>query len=185
MSRSGRASLKFIMDVDDEEPDPRMNKRDQASPPGPSRGGRGSSAPYYDNPRDQDNNPYTATTSTTSNIRHHLDHSLSSRTSPSSPSAALTSRAPIINEPGNPDAEEDMMNRPYGSQLSGSSGGVGGGPNPPNRPGGSPSDVPVKLTPITGRVSRAKKGVPVHVCDVCRPPKVSLGTQVPRLQTQN
>ncbi|KAL7788437.1 hypothetical protein V8C43DRAFT_287581 [Trichoderma afarasin] len=32
-------------------------------------------------------------------------------------------------------------------------------------------DHPVKLTPITGRVSRAKKGVPVHTCDVCRPPK--------------
>ncbi|KAK2593685.1 hypothetical protein QQS21_008592 [Conoideocrella luteorostrata] len=32
-------------------------------------------------------------------------------------------------------------------------------------------EVPVKLTPITGRVSRAKKGVPVHTCDICRPPK--------------
>ncbi|KAI3316767.1 hypothetical protein HD806DRAFT_419274 [Xylariaceae sp. AK1471] len=31
--------------------------------------------------------------------------------------------------------------------------------------------VPVKLTPITGRVSRAKKGVPVHVCEICKPPK--------------
>ena len=66
------------------------------------------------------------------------------------------------------------MDRSYGGQIPGSGGGVGGGSNPPNRPGGSPSDVPVKLTPITGRVSRAKKGVPVHVCDICRPPKVSL-----------
>lgn len=32
---------------------------------------------------------------------------------------------------------------------------------------------PVKLTPITGRVSRAKKGVPVHYCELCQPPKVS------------
>lgn len=63
------------------------------------------------------------------------------------------------------------MDRSYGGQIPGSGGGVGGGSNPPNRPGGSPSDVPVKLTPITGRVSRAKKGVPVHVCDICRPPK--------------
>ncbi|RDA95794.1 hypothetical protein CP533_5153 [Ophiocordyceps camponoti-saundersi (nom. inval.)] len=31
--------------------------------------------------------------------------------------------------------------------------------------------VPTKLTPITGRVSRAKKGLAVHTCDLCRPPK--------------
>lgn len=38
------------------------------------------------------------------------------------------------------------------------------------------SDVPegtVKYTPVTGRVSRAKKGQPVHVCDTCKPSKVS------------
>ncbi|EAQ84660.1 hypothetical protein CHGG_08674 [Chaetomium globosum CBS 148.51] len=28
-----------------------------------------------------------------------------------------------------------------------------------------------KITPKTGRVSKAKKGLPVHVCDICRPPK--------------
>ena len=39
----------------------------------------------------------------------------------------------------------------------------------PGVPGG---ENPVKLTPITGRVSRAKKGVPVHTCELCRPPKV-------------
>lgn len=39
--------------------------------------------------------------------------------------------------------------------------------------GTSPSpDVPVRYTPITGRVSRAKKGVPVHICEACNPPKV-------------
>lgn len=41
--------------------------------------------------------------------------------------------------------------------------------NAPTSPG---AEMPVKLTPITGRVSRAKKGVPVHTCDLCRPPKV-------------
>lgn len=35
------------------------------------------------------------------------------------------------------------------------------------------ADVAVKYTPVTGRVSRAKKGVPVHTCDICRPVKVS------------
>ncbi|PNH41312.1 hypothetical protein VD0004_g5794 [Verticillium dahliae] len=33
------------------------------------------------------------------------------------------------------------------------------------------AEASVKLTPITGRLSRAKKGVPVHTCDQCRPPK--------------
>ncbi|KAG4029432.1 hypothetical protein MFRU_016g01840 [Monilinia fructicola] len=28
--------------------------------------------------------------------------------------------------------------------------------------------VPVKYTPVTGRISRAKKGIPVHTCDDCR-----------------
>ncbi|KAI1822111.1 hypothetical protein F4861DRAFT_416528 [Xylaria intraflava] len=51
---------------------------------------------------------------------------------------------------------------------------------PPSRPNlssrpvaGTPAEtsMPVKLTPITRRVSRAKKGVPVHTCDVCKPPK--------------
>ncbi|KAH6604865.1 hypothetical protein Trco_006572 [Trichoderma cornu-damae] len=37
--------------------------------------------------------------------------------------------------------------------------------------GNSSGEQPVKLTPITGRVSRAKKGIPVHTCDTCRPPK--------------
>lgn len=32
-------------------------------------------------------------------------------------------------------------------------------------------DRPVKYTPVTGRISRAKKGVPVHTCDICRPVK--------------
>lgn len=38
-------------------------------------------------------------------------------------------------------------------------------------PGAVMPEPGVKLTPITGRVSRAKKGVPVHTCDMCRPPK--------------
>ncbi|KAI0110887.1 hypothetical protein GGR51DRAFT_82269 [Nemania sp. FL0031] len=33
------------------------------------------------------------------------------------------------------------------------------------------SNIPVRLTPVTGRVSRAKKGQPVHICDICKPHK--------------
>lgn len=69
---------------------------------------------------------------------------------------------------------------PHTPQLSTSSPGVmvAAGPSSaggsPMRPLGRPAtpELPIKLTPITGRVSRAKKGVPVHTCDLCRPPKV-------------
>ncbi len=56
-----------------------------------------------------------------------------------------------------------------------------GGSNQPSTSGSPPqssrgsepaADMPVKYTPVTGRISRAKKGVPVHTCDVCRPVKV-------------
>lgn len=71
---------------------------------------------------------------------------------------------------------DSMDQHGYGSASSSSMGGAGGGslpPNHPTRPMGSPNpDVPIRLTPITGRVSRAKKGVPVHTCDMCNPPKV-------------
>ncbi|KAI0184311.1 hypothetical protein EV127DRAFT_239456 [Xylaria flabelliformis] len=40
-----------------------------------------------------------------------------------------------------------------------------------NAPGNDEESTIPKLTPITGRVSRAKKGVPVHICDICKPPK--------------
>lgn len=72
---------------------------------------------------------------------------------------------------------DSMDQAGYGSAASSSS--LGAGLNPSNSPmrpmpansGGS--EMPVKYTPITGRVSRARKGVPVHTCEVCRPPKVS------------
>ncbi|KUI55445.1 Zinc finger protein zas1 [Cytospora mali] len=70
---------------------------------------------------------------------------------------------------------DSMDQHGYGSASSSSLGGAGGGglpPNHPTRPMGSPNpEVPIRLTPITGRVSRAKKGVPVHTCDMCNPPK--------------
>jgi len=55
-----------------------------------------------------------------------------------------------------------------------------GGSNQPSTSGSPPqssrgsepaADMPVKYTPVTGRISRAKKGVPVHTCEVCRPVK--------------
>ncbi|GAW25678.1 putative C2H2 finger domain-containing protein [Rosellinia necatrix] len=40
-----------------------------------------------------------------------------------------------------------------------------------SRPPQGEGNIPVRLTPVTGRVSRAKKGVPVHICDICKPSK--------------
>jgi hypothetical protein len=33
-------------------------------------------------------------------------------------------------------------------------------------------ETPIKYTPVTGRISRSKKEVSVHTCNVCRPVKV-------------
>lgn len=66
----------------------------------------------------------------------------------------------------------DSMESHYGQGHSyghGHSASYSGSPMRPFVPAG---EVPVKLTPITGRVSRARKGVPVHTCEICRPPKV-------------
>ncbi|PHH73607.1 hypothetical protein CDD82_5369 [Ophiocordyceps australis] len=41
----------------------------------------------------------------------------------------------------------------------------------PTRPLMPTPDTPVKLTPVTKRPSRAKKGLAVHTCEICRPPK--------------
>ena len=42
---------------------------------------------------------------------------------------------------------------------------VGGSPQQTSSRGSEPAgEVPVKYTPVTGRISRAKKGVPVHTC---------------------
>lgn len=47
-----------------------------------------------------------------------------------------------------------------------------GSPGQSSRGSEPAADMTVKYTPVTGRISRAKKGVPVHTCDICRPVKV-------------
>ncbi|KFX87503.1 hypothetical protein O988_09383 [Pseudogymnoascus sp. VKM F-3808] len=41
----------------------------------------------------------------------------------------------------------------------------------PSLPRGLESEQPVRYTPVTGRVSKAKKGQPVHVCELCEEPR--------------
>ncbi|KAK3294996.1 uncharacterized protein B0H64DRAFT_325455 [Chaetomium fimeti] len=64
----------------------------------------------------------------------------------------------------------DSMDRSrYGSAASPSS--MAGGPQRPMPLHPVTAQYTPKITPKTGRVSKAKKGLPVHVCDICRPPK--------------
>ncbi|KAM3072236.1 hypothetical protein ACMFMG_009052 [Clarireedia jacksonii] len=61
-----------------------------------------------------------------------------------------------------------------GFQLGGSSqGSISGSSLQTSSRGGMDQlgDVPVKYTPVTGRISRAKKGIPVHTCEDCKPAK--------------
>lgn len=99
---------------------------------------------------------------------------------PAEPSLATPTLSAASSGPGDlrrqSSTSVDSMDQ-YGYASSSSMGGGAGGSLPPNHPrrpmGTSPSpDVPVRYTPITGRVSRAKKGVPVHICESCNPPKV-------------
>jgi hypothetical protein len=62
---------------------------------------------------------------------------------------------------------------PYGFQAGASNQASNSGSPQQSSRGSEPAtDMPVKYTPVTGRISRAKKGVPVHTCDICRPVKV-------------
>ncbi|KAM3481881.1 hypothetical protein MY5147_000466 [Beauveria neobassiana] len=93
-------------------------------------------------------------------------HSAYSHTSESSTTRHLQHHLP---PPGG--RRESGGNEPVGFSYShGQS--YGAGPDMrPMMPAGTTGEPGVKLTPITGRVSRAKKGVPVHTCEICRPPK--------------
>ncbi|KAL2073702.1 hypothetical protein VTL71DRAFT_11028 [Oculimacula yallundae] len=69
-------------------------------------------------------------------------------------------------------ATGEPMDFTSGYQAGGSNQASNSG-SPHQSPRGSEgaADMPVKYTPVTGRISRAKKGVPVHTCDICRPVK--------------
>jgi hypothetical protein len=179
------SSLKFIMDVDED-----MNKNDEASTTtGPSHG-RDFSASDQANPGDHHDRLIStpATTKRRGASGRHSNHKSSAVAAqiPSSTTSTIRTApapAPALG-PGTTSNEE--MDRGYGGH--GPSSGSGG-MNPSNTPmrpmpvTPSGGDLPIKLTPITGRVSRAKKGVPVHTCEICRPAKVSLqllGTTVTR-----
>lgn len=156
-------------------------------------------SPRYTDPTSADGCPPLPTTASTTTSRHaryisegnqvtrseeHQDlgrtgsPSQTSRPSPSGHSSTSTTHALASRRPSN--TSVDSMDHSYGyGHGHGRHGSPGQyNPNTMMRPFSSSSasaEPPVKLTPITGRVSRAKKGIPVHTCDQCRPAKVRRG----------
>lgn len=164
------ASLKEIMNIDEDSFDSSAVKRDKQSVP------RSSTAPdsitstsCYASPTD----PTFASSSVQyqrQSPSSHTAHPLGTETTSPSPGASTTgSRRRSNTSTESMDPPYYVQGHAYGSGAPGSSGGS-------SRPyiTGSGGDGSVKLTPITGRVSRAKKGVPVHICELCQSPKVGL-----------
>ena len=197
------ASLKFIMDAADDQPDRRGIHKTQDPAP-----------PVHHSLSRQEPLPSSSAATSTSRQSHVsspgdvFEPRLATpalpggqrtrRGGPSprdSPSGASHSSIPAPLSSTQPDtaarrrsttSNESMDQTGYGSAASSSSMGTGGlhrsnTPMRPMRSQPSVGDIPLKLTPITGRVSRAKKGVPVHTCDICKPPKVRAANTVPLL----
>ncbi|ETS74652.1 hypothetical protein PFICI_13136 [Pestalotiopsis fici W106-1] len=176
-------SLEFIMDMDVDKEEPQVIKKDgPSSSTSGTRLDRDLLASDHEHPREHQGRLDTSPTKQKRGAsgRHNKSSSSSSsfNTIAADSSTAITSTlaSPLgpstrpAPAPGNNNSNfnSEEMHR-YGSHASPS--GTGGGGEQPNRPMGNPGEVQVKLTPITGRVSRAKKGVPVHTCEICRPPK--------------
>ncbi|KAJ9129393.1 Zinc finger protein zas1, partial [Coniochaeta hoffmannii] len=143
------ASLKFIMDVDDDQP---------GHPAAAGRDATRTGAPPHSSDQATPVLAYPTQASGSDQVA----------TQPSAASSRSSNRR-------RSSASNDSTDYAgYGSGASSSSAGPVLNPtNTPMRPmpNLSSSDMPVKYTPVTGRVSRAKKGVPVHICEICRPPK--------------
>lgn len=163
------SSLKQIMNVEEDALGFESVKRNRESNPNSPRVPESAtSTSNYASPVDQSFHSLQATLQRQSSSSY-MPHSQSFNTTASSPPGASTSRQ-------SSNTSTEPMDSPYYYQGHiygyGNSGLSAGGSSTPYMAGASGGDPPVKLTPITGRVSRAKKGQPVHICEICRPPKV-------------
>ena len=181
------ASLKEIMNVEDD-PASHPHPLKRVLEPGP-RPPHGPESSFPSSRSAFSSSATTPAAATSSSITHsHPALSLANNRSPppaypqtarvgASPS---TSSTPVSlgSDPGNyrrpSNASADSMDSYYAHgylpDRSAVSNSTAMRPNLP-APAGS-ENQPVKLTPVTGRVSKAKKGIPVHECDICQPPKV-------------
>ncbi|KAI1331743.1 hypothetical protein F5Y16DRAFT_359143 [Xylariaceae sp. FL0255] len=172
------SSLWKIIDTEDDDHHPKDHKypgdpslSGSTHPPDPS-----SSTKKSD---EKPKPPNAKATKSQTRRRGPLDRSSKSAAGPSSSaSTAIVEEAPSsrsTRERGDSvDSDESMDPAGYESYSQASSStnmpSSSGRSNVPSRPMAE-GNIPVKLTPITRRVSRARKGVPVHVCETCKPPK--------------
>ncbi|KAI0453435.1 hypothetical protein F5B21DRAFT_505296 [Xylaria acuta] len=174
------ADLKYIMDMEDDEDLGNDKYSRQPSLSGSARSLNPSSTPKKSDDNPPPSNPDPGKSQPR---RRGLLSRSSKSTTTASPATATASvdkaspsRSPLV-EKRSVDRTESMDPVGYGSYAHSSSSSnmpPSSRSNVSSRPMSSApgeSSIPVKLTPITGRVSRAKKGVPVHICDVCKPPK--------------
>jgi hypothetical protein len=176
------SSLKFIMDVDEEVETSRVNKRDKDA--------SSSSSSHHHDPTSLTTNSSYATqgdqlaTSAAQGKRRGSSKPASKSSAAGSSSTSSSSRPATERRRSNASTDSMDQQSPYAHGHAGPSSSSGGlaPSNQPMRPFASMQsggELPVKLTPITGRVSRAKKGVPVHTCESCRPAKVSFRRRLP------
>jgi hypothetical protein len=156
------SSLKDIMDVDVEplESQAYRRSREAAQQQASSRPSIASSSETPSPPIDNDDNKGNVPIKRRRSNR--ASHLAVNHSSPSRPS--ITRRRSS--------AAGEGMDYQTGFQAGGSTqASASGSPQQSSRGSESAADLPVKYTPVTGRISRAKKGVPVHTCDICRPVK--------------
>ncbi|KAH8670816.1 hypothetical protein BX600DRAFT_230297 [Xylariales sp. PMI_506] len=161
-------SLDFIMDMDEDEPKPYNNKKDGAS----VTRDQPFSASDQANPGElRDHSHHTASTKRRGATGRNPKSSAAATSSSSSTSSSAARPQPPTRNSSSTSSEE--MDRGYGNHGHGHGHGHASSSGPGSIHSRAPpgSDLPVKLTPITGRVSRARKGIPVHTCDICRPSK--------------
>jgi hypothetical protein len=168
------SSLKDIMDVDVEPLESQAYRRKEAAQQQASR-------PSLD-PSSQSPSPQLDDNRGKPSVNRRRSNRVSK-----SATQTTTSRSTIPRRRSSAAAEAMDFS---GFQLGGSSqGSIAGSPLQTSSRGGMDQvgDVPVKYTPVTGRISRAKKGIPVHTCEDCKPAKVCRysGWQVTLLSTNS
>ncbi|KAI0540507.1 hypothetical protein GGR58DRAFT_522016 [Xylaria digitata] len=174
------ADLKYIMDMADDEDLGNDKYSRQPSVSGSAR----SPNPSSTTKQSDDSLPPSNPDPSKSQQKRRTPLSRSSRPTTTVPPTTATASVDKASSSRHPfperrsvDSTESMDPAGYGSYAQSSSSSTmppSSRSNVSTRPMSSApgeSNIPVKLTPITGRVSRAKKGVPVHTCEICKPPK--------------
>lgn len=156
------ASLKEIMNIDEDSFDSDPLKRAKESVPRSSRAPDSiPSTSSYASPTESSFPPSSEKlpTQRPSTLSHHPSVTASPSPGPSNPDSRRRSNT-----------SSDSMDPFYYGQGHGYASGsmASSATDPRAYPATAPpNESPFKLTPITGRVSRAKKGVPVHICQEC------------------